>query len=209
MTRYLAALCILLTLPRHLIAGGLQPYEGFLQSPDLSLGDPGGNTHNLAHYRGQVVLVNFWASWCAPCILEMPAMQRLKDRMSGRPFTILAVNVRESPGMVWKFLSRVKVNFTLLLDSDGQATRDWEVRGYPTSFLVDGKGDIRYIARGALEWDAPDIVRIIEAMLEENNRPQERIYSRYWIDNDDRSRLKPLLQTGIGSVLPGDIAEVG
>ena len=91
--------------------------------------------------------------------------------LSGKPFTILAVNVRESPGTIWKFLSRVKVDFTLLRDSDGQATRDWEVRVYPTSFLVDGKGEIRYVAHGAREWDAPDIIRIVEDMLDEGSSP--------------------------------------
>ena len=171
MTRYLTALLILLWLPLQLGAGEVQPYEGFLQSPQLSLADLGGKTHSLSDYRGQVVLVNFWASWCAPCILEMPDMQRLKEKLSGRPFMILAVNVRESPGTIWKFLSRVKVDFTLLRDSDGQATRDWEVRVYPTSFLVDGKGEIRYIARGAREWDAPDIIQLIEEMIAEDNSP--------------------------------------
>ena len=166
----LALLC-LFWLSGQALCGGLQPYDGFLKSPGLSLEDPGGKNHNLEAYRGQVVLINFWASWCPPCILEMPDMQRLKDKLSGRPFTILAVNVRESPGTIWKFLSRVKVDFTLLRDSDGQATRDWEVRVYPTSFLVDGKGEIRYIARGAREWDAPDIIQLIEEMIAEDNSP--------------------------------------
>jgi thiol-disulfide isomerase/thioredoxin len=162
---------ILLWMPSQLGAGEVQPYEGFLQSPQLSLADLGGKNHRLSDYRGQVVLVNFWASWCAPCILEMPDMQRLKEKLSGRPFTILAVNVRESPGTIWKFLSRVKVDFTLLRDSDGLATRDWEVHGYPTSFLVDARGEIRYIARGARKWDAPDIVQIIEDMLDGDSTP--------------------------------------
>ena len=99
-------------------------------------------------------------------------MQRLKNKLSGRPFTILAVNVREYPGTIWKFLSRVKVDFTLLRDSDGQAARNRAVSTYPTSFLVDGKGEIRYVARGARKWDTPDIVRIIEEMINEENNSQ-------------------------------------
>ena len=137
----------------------------------LSLQDPGGNIHKLSDYRGRVVLVNFWASWCPPCILEMPDMQRLKEKLTGRPFTILAVNVRESPGTIWKFLNRVNVDFTQLRDSDGQAARDWEVSVYPTSFLLDGEGVIRYVTHGARKWDAPEIVRTIEAMVAGGGNP--------------------------------------
>ena len=119
------------------------------------------------NYRGQVVLINFWATWCPPCIIEMPSMQRLKDKFAGKPFSILAVNVKESEGTIWKFHKMIQVDFPLLLDRDGQASEDWEVVVYPSSYLVDKFGEIRYQVRGMMKWDAPEVVRVIEAILDE------------------------------------------
>jgi thiol-disulfide isomerase/thioredoxin len=148
-------------------AGRLEVYDGLLESPPLALNDLGNHSHDLMDYRGQVMLINFWATWCPPCIIEMPSMQRLKDKLTSRPFRILAVNVKESEGTIWKFHKLVKVDFPLLLDRDGQASEDWQVVVYPSSFLVDTRGNIRYQATGMLEWDSPEVVQVIEAMLDE------------------------------------------
>ncbi len=161
------ALLCLLWLPGQALCSGLQPYDGFLQSPKLALEDLGGRQHSLSNLQGQVVLVNFWATWCPPCIIEMPSMQRLKDKLAGRPFKILAVNVKESEGTIWKFHKLVKVDFPLLLDRDGRASEDWQVVVYPSSYLVDATGRIRYQVTGMLEWDAPEVVGAIEALMGE------------------------------------------
>ncbi len=131
----------------------------------LKLEDLAGRPHALEDYRNQVVLVNFWASWCAPCIIEMPGMQRLKEKLAGRPFTILAVNVRETPAAIWKFHKLVRVDFPLLLDREGRAAEDWGIDVYPSSFLVDPEGRIRYTAYGPRQWDAPEIIKSIEELF--------------------------------------------
>ena len=110
MIKYLTGLLLLLNLACA-AAGQLEPYRGFAQTPALSLEDLGHKLHTLQDYRGRVVLVNFWASWCGPCVVEMPSMQRLQNAMTGKPFTLLAVNVEESPGTVWKFAAKVKIRF--------------------------------------------------------------------------------------------------
>ncbi len=133
----------------------------------LSLKDLGGRKHTLADYRGQVVVINFWATWCPPCLIEMPGMQRLKEQLAGKPFRILAVNVKESEETVWKFQKLVKVDFPLLLDRDGQASEDWQVVVFPSTFLVDVAGEIRYQVTGMLEWDTPEVVQVIKAMMDE------------------------------------------
>jgi thiol-disulfide isomerase/thioredoxin len=146
-------------------AGELELYPDIGPTPPLLLSDLGDKEHALTDYRGQVVLVNFWASWCSPCLIEMPAMQRLKQSMAGRPFAILAVNVRESRETAWRVRNKLDVDFAMLLDSSGVATSDWEVQIYPTSFLVDPEGRIRYIAHGLVRWDDNTIQQVIEDLL--------------------------------------------
>ena len=146
-------------------AGELQPYEERAETPALDLPDLGGRQHTLDSYRGQVVLVNFWASWCPPCLAEMPSMQRLATALQDRPFRLLAVNVRESSSKVWKFKKLMNVTFTTLLDSKGEASQAWDIEIYPTSYLIDADGRMRYVAYGPVDWDSDEIIRRIEALL--------------------------------------------
>jgi thiol-disulfide isomerase/thioredoxin len=164
MIRYLTGLLMIVSLSCS-AAGQLEPYRGFAQTPALSLEDLGHKTHALPDYRGRVVLVNFWASWCGPCVMEMPSLQRLQDAMAGKPFTLLAVNVEESSGTVWKFAAKVKIQFPLLLDREGQTAYDWGIDLYPTSFLVDPQGRVQYVAYGPRNWDDPEMIQAIKAMF--------------------------------------------
>jgi len=145
----------------------LEPWRGNPQAPSLRLPDLMDNDHDLADYQGQVVLINFWASWCPPCVHEMPSMQRLEDSFEGRPFTILAVNLAEDEDTVRAFLDRIGVDFTILMDPAGRALRNWNVLAYPTSYVIDTKGEIRYALFGAIEWMDPEVIQVFEALLEE------------------------------------------
>jgi len=133
--------------------------------PDTPFTDADGRAAKLADFQGRLTLVNFWATWCAPCLIEMPGMQRLLSAMEGRPFTILAVNVKEAKATAWRFKNLLKVNFPALLDSDGGATETWEVQFYPTSFLIDSEGNIRYTAYGMIDWDSDEIRQLIEQLM--------------------------------------------
>jgi peroxiredoxin len=87
---------------------------------------------------------------------------------TGAAFAILAVNNRESKSVAWKFRNLLRVNFTLLLDTNGAAAKDWEVQIYPTSYLIDPRGDIRYVAYGAMDWDSKEVMQVIDALLNES-----------------------------------------
>ena len=163
--RFFTATLMLLASVAHPTAAELLPNPVEQAAPALSLPDLAGRQHDLADYRGKVVLVNFWASWCAPCLIEMPSMQRLTSTLKERPFALLAVNVKEAKAKVWRFKKMLKVNFPALLDSDGVATQAWDVQFYPTSFLVDAEGKIRYTAYGAIEWDSDETRQIIEDLM--------------------------------------------
>ncbi len=136
---------------------------------DFSLTDADGTVHRLSQYRGHVVLVNFWATWCPPCLREMPSMQRLWEQLKDRDFVLLAVDVGEDEETVFGFTLSldVPIEFPLLLDRQGNIVAEWPVRGLPTTFLVDRNGRIVYRAVGGREWDAPELVEAIRVLLHE------------------------------------------
>jgi len=145
-------------------AAELQPWRGG-PAPDLELRALDGLTHRLVDYRGRVVLVNFWATWCEPCRDEMPSMQRLKEKLAGRPFAVLAVNLDEPEARIRTFLSRMKVDFTVLLDPGRAAAKSWNARILPASYLVGPDGRIRYSVVGELDWGHERVVGRITELL--------------------------------------------
>jgi thiol-disulfide isomerase/thioredoxin len=144
---------------------GLQPYRGDPVPPPLQLADLDGRIQDLAQLRGRVVLVNFWASWCPPCVREMPSMQRLLEKLAGRPFTILAVNMAEPDKDVRAFLTRMKTDFPVLMDRDGAVLKRWKVFVFPTSFVLDAQGNIRLGVFGEVEWDSPEVMEKLTGLL--------------------------------------------
>lgn len=148
----------------HPVVRGLQPYKGN-PPPPLQLFDLDGRMQDLAQLRGRVVLVNFWASWCPPCVREMPSMQRLQEKLAGRPFTILAVNMAEPDQDVRAFLSKMKVDFPVPMDRDGAILKRWKVFVFPTSFVLDAQGNIRLGVFGEVEWDSPEVMEKVVGLL--------------------------------------------
>ncbi len=149
----------------------LRPYKGNPVPPSLKLIDLDGKVHDLADYKGKVVLVNFWASWCPPCVKEMPSMQRLKEKMAGKPFVILAINMAEPENEVRDFLAtKVNVDFPILMDRDGAALKAWKVFVFPTSFIVGPDGKIRYGLYGEFEWVAEEAVHVFEGLLNQTRQ---------------------------------------
>lgn len=142
----------------------IKPYDGE-PLPPFALKDTEGNTHDLAALRGQVVVVNFWASWCPPCVEEMPSLERLQDRMAGKPFKLLAVNMGETEKQISDFLEHLPLEMTILLDPEGIGLRQWRVFAAPSTFILGTDGRISHAHVGALEWDDDEVVALIERLM--------------------------------------------
>jgi cytochrome c biogenesis protein CcmG, thiol:disulfide interchange protein DsbE len=159
-----AALVMLACCASGVSAADLAPWSGGAP-PRLALKDMTGKEHNLADYRGKVVLVNFWATWCEPCRAEMPSMESLRQRYADAPFVVLAVNVDEPEQRIRAFLQRMPLAFQILLDPGMQATREWNARILPASFIVGRDGRIRYSARGDVNWTSEPVTRVVADLL--------------------------------------------
>jgi len=147
---------------------GLEKYQGNPSPRPLILPRLEGGRFNLKSLQGKVVLVNFWASWCPPCVQEMPSMERLNKQLSGKPFTLLGVNMAETKPEVESFLNtKVTINFPIVMDYDGKVLKSWRVFAFPTSYVLDKQGKIRYALFGSVEWDNPDIVSKIQQLIAE------------------------------------------
>lgn len=149
------------------ISAELQPIEGRPLAPSLTLTDIEGKAWQLDALRGEVVLLNFWATWCPPCVEEIPSLGRLNLRMNGKAFRVVSVDVGEEAAQVNKFLKRIPADFPVLLDPEGSTTGPWKIRAFPTSFLIDRSGRLRYGYFGGLKWDSDEVVELITSLLEE------------------------------------------
>ena len=146
-------------------AAELKPWTGGA-TPPLVLQDLHGRTHRLADYRGKVVLVNFWATWCEPCRDEMPSIERLRQSLAGKPFEVLAVNIGEPLGRIERFLEKMPLGFPMLLDRDTGAAKAWKARVVPATFLVGSDGRIRYVHYGELDWSSEPVRKRVAELLE-------------------------------------------
>jgi len=152
-------------------AQALTPWTGGA-TPALELAALDGSLHRLTDYRGRVVLVNFWASWCGPCRAEMPGIERLRRSLAQEPFTVLAVNVGEDSDAVRAFADRVAMGFPLLLDRDSRTARSWGARVLPMTFVIGPQGRIRYRAVGERDWTDAQVRAALRALMPGAGLPQ-------------------------------------
>ncbi len=134
-------------------------------TPPLVLQDLSGRQVRLDAYRGTVVLVNFWATWCEPCREEMPSIGRLKASFAGKPFEVLAVNLGEPETRIRAFLEKVPMDFPVLLDRDMAVSKAWGARALPATYLIGPDGRIRYHYRGELDWSQESVKKLVAGLL--------------------------------------------
>jgi peroxiredoxin len=134
------------------------------QVSDFKLQDTQGKTHTLGDYRGKVLIVNFWASWCSPCIKEMPSLQRAWEQLNQETVQVLAVNVGETRQEIESFTKAQPLSFPLLLDTDMILTTAWSVKGLPTTYILDLGGQIVFQVIGDLNWDDQAVLQQVQTL---------------------------------------------
>jgi len=130
-------------------------------APDFQLAD-GSTSIHLADYRGKVVLLNFWASWCAPCIQELPSLQQFHREHPEYP--ILAVSIDESESAYKRFLVQRRVDFITVRDPEEVSANKYGTTGWPETFVIDKEGKIRRRFIGATDWSDPEILRFLKTL---------------------------------------------
>ena len=144
---------------------GFQLPRRSVQAVGFDLQDLAGTTHSLDSYRGSVVFLNFWATWCAPCRIEMPAMQSLHERLADTAgFAMVAVNLQEDAVRVRGFADELELSFRILLDSSGEIAATYGARTLPMSYVIDKDGSILARIIGTRSWDEPEFERLFRTL---------------------------------------------
>ena len=149
-------------------AGKLR-FEKGAPAPNFTLPDLNGKMVSLADYKDQVVLLNIWATWCRPCVEEMPSMEKLHQEMKDEKFVILAVSIDESGAdVVRPFMKKHKLNFPALIDSAGTINSLYQTTGVPESFIIDKDGRMVEEIIGPRDWAAAGAIRYFRSLIQSN-----------------------------------------
>ncbi len=136
-------------------------------APDFTLKNMDGESFSLSDYRGKVVMLNFWASWCPPCRHEIPSMESIYQDLLKQGFVVLGVNEFEDPDRVFSYMGRLSVfpSFPILFDREGKVSLLYGVKGMPTTFLIDKRGRVVYRAVGGRDFNHPAVRKLVHELL--------------------------------------------
>ena len=141
-----------------------------LAVPPLQANDLQGKTWHLADLRGRAVLLNFWATWCEPCRVEMPSLQQLAEIYGADKLVVLAVNFREGARKITQYVQATGMSLPVLLDTSGEIARQWGANVFPTTILIDTDGRPRQRIRGEVDWTGLEAAALVEPLL--RDKPQ-------------------------------------
>lgn len=145
---------------------GMQVPKEPLAATDFTLESLDGKTSSLSDFKGKLVFLNFWATWCPPCRSEMPAMQSLYEKLKARGLVILAVDLAEEPATVLAYVKENMLTFPVLLDKTGKVGGIYGAESIPTTYLIDRSGNVLGRGTGARwTWDSPEMVELFEKLL--------------------------------------------
>jgi len=132
---------------------------------EINLKDMHGSGVSLSDFRGKIVFLNFWTTWCPPCREEMPAMEKLHQRLKGGDFVMVGINLQEPASLVRAFFKKFELTFISLLDSDGAVAKTFGIRSIPTTLIFDKEGRIIGAAVGARKWDSRKAIALFDHLI--------------------------------------------
>ena len=153
------------------LVSNLQEMKDKSPAPDFTLPDLERGKVSLKDFRGKLLMLNFWASWCVPCREEMPAMERLYQRYKDRGFVILGVNIKDDKKSAISFVRELKITFPIGFDPNGDVGLLYGAWGLPATYLIDARGIALARAWGPADWFSPGARELIEALLDAKSYP--------------------------------------
>ncbi len=162
MMKYLAGALTAALLASTVVAG-----VNDAPAPDFTLKSASGKNLKLSEHRGEVVLINFWASWCGPCRQEMPLLSELHDKYKALGFTVLGVNVEQDSAAAKKLLKEMPVTFPVLFDNDSTVSKQYDVIAMPSTVLVDRDGNMRYLHKGYKPGEEAIYLEMVRSLIRE------------------------------------------
>jgi peroxiredoxin len=161
---------VVLSVMLYVLPGAIQAEQtltaipGEVMAPDFNLPDTSGKMHRLSDYRGKVVIINFWTTWCPPCREELPSMNRAWEKIREQGIAMLAINMGEDEDTIFIFSADYPTDFPVLMDQSGEVIEQWPVKGLPTTYVIAPDGRIAYRAIGSREWDDADLLDKVRAL---------------------------------------------
>jgi len=150
-------------------AGGLMDKMTSTQASNFTLMSAHGSDISLSDYEGKFVLLNFWATWCPPCVKEMPALNELHNKLGGNGLKVVGVHVGPALATVKQFLKNKPVDFDIVIDKS-MSLSSWQVSGLPTTFLINPSGKLIYKATGEREWGSDEMAEFLKGIMKEYER---------------------------------------
>jgi len=148
---------------------GIRHYTERVKAPDFSLPDTTDKTHNITDYQGQVVILNFWATWCVPCKKEMPSLKKAWTRLRTEGVQLLGVAIKDDLKDVTEFKKQHSLEFPLPMDPDGSIASNWAVLAVPTAYVVDTNGRIAIRVIGGQDWNSKKLLDAIIALKHQDH----------------------------------------
>ncbi len=133
---------------------------------EIALEDQNGMQVSISDFRGKIVFINFWTTWCFACVIEMPSMEKLHQRFKDKDFAMVAINLQESASKVTEFFKEYKLTFTTLLDATGDVGAGFGIRSIPTTFILDKNGRIIGKVLGPREWEGKASIALFEYLTD-------------------------------------------
>ena len=165
--RWLIASCFLFFVSSFSALAAIEKIEVSAQNnpPTLIAKDLSGRSVDITRFKGKVLLINFWATWCAPCVREIPSLLSMQDQFGTKNLQLILINYGETQKKIQNFVEKNSIGGLILFDEGRTATADWNIKGLPTTFIIDRDFKLSHQALGELDWTDETVTNLIESLI--------------------------------------------